>query len=268
MQMLFCDSFLGSSLTLFGQASQPPAERGFVPGKSYALSDIESINVTNGNLVLQIPLGSLPPGQAGMTADIKLIYNSMLYDLQVDITEIMGEPFTTETLIASDHGGWRYGFEYQLDPERRPLLELNPGPVDCLDQLYQKSEKLTLILPDRSRHDLNLHGFTDLVGDQYFDIDPNSGFWACPPPPGAQNPIPSPLNYYTTDGSFILVQHDYVTDTDIIFFLTASELSRQTPARSIPMTRIHHLRPSRSLTATTTSSRSGSMLHRWPTPTM
>src|SRR5262245_3406983 len=55
-------------------------KRGFNPGGSYALSDIESINTSNGNLSFRVPLGSLPAGRAGLATSLGLVYNSKLYD--------------------------------------------------------------------------------------------------------------------------------------------------------------------------------------------
>src|SRR5580698_5341586 len=43
---------------------------GFVPTGSYAVSDLESINMSTGNVVLRIPIVSLPPGRAGLSAGL------------------------------------------------------------------------------------------------------------------------------------------------------------------------------------------------------
>src|SRR5881396_597971 len=40
-------------------------QRGFFAAGSYALSDLETINTANGNVMFRIPLVSLPPGRAG-----------------------------------------------------------------------------------------------------------------------------------------------------------------------------------------------------------
>src|SRR5436853_480521 len=64
-----------------GKAQQVKTpERGFVPAGSYALSDIESISTTGGNLSYSIPLAKLPAGRAGSSAGVSLVYNSKLYD--------------------------------------------------------------------------------------------------------------------------------------------------------------------------------------------
>jgi len=60
-------------------AQESAPKRGFQPGNSYALGDIETINTTNGNLMIHFPLASLPVGRGGLTAGINLIYNSKLY---------------------------------------------------------------------------------------------------------------------------------------------------------------------------------------------
>ena len=61
-----------------GQGSTPA--RGFQPGGSYALSDIETINTNNGNLILNVALGKLAPGRGGLSGQLNLHYDSKLYD--------------------------------------------------------------------------------------------------------------------------------------------------------------------------------------------
>ena len=77
----FCIGFI---LILFlpglvlGQGSTP--SRGFQPGGSYALSDIETVNTSNGNLMLNLALGKLAPGRGGISGQLILHYDSKLYD--------------------------------------------------------------------------------------------------------------------------------------------------------------------------------------------
>ena len=52
------------------------AKRGFHPANSYALGDIETIGTISGNLMLHIPLASLPAGRNGLTASLQLNYRS------------------------------------------------------------------------------------------------------------------------------------------------------------------------------------------------
>ncbi len=46
------------------EGTQP--KRGFHPAGSYALGDLETISTTNGNLMLHIPMASLPAGRDGV----------------------------------------------------------------------------------------------------------------------------------------------------------------------------------------------------------
>src|SRR6185369_5544248 len=97
------------------QAQNPvQPKRGFYPAGSYALSDIESINTTNGNVILKIPLASLPAGRGGSAAGVGLYYNSKPYEtFSYQEGRFEDGSFSTE-LRASDAGGWRYGFRYDL----------------------------------------------------------------------------------------------------------------------------------------------------------
>src|SRR5262245_9989222 len=74
-----------------GQTGNRAPERGFHAGGSYALSDIETISRSSGDLSLSIPLGSLPAGRGGLSASLKLLYSSKLWDTAegVDNTNII-----------------------------------------------------------------------------------------------------------------------------------------------------------------------------------
>src|SRR2546430_4517366 len=67
--------------TSFGQSAAARPDRGVMPAGAYAVSDIENISLTNGNVNLGIPLASLPPvagGKLGLT--LRAEYNSKLWD--------------------------------------------------------------------------------------------------------------------------------------------------------------------------------------------
>src|SRR5258707_12914536 len=76
---IFLFALLSCNLALINAQETGP-KRGFQPGGSYALSDIETISTTNGNLMMQFTLPSLPVGRNGLTAGINLIYNSTIYN--------------------------------------------------------------------------------------------------------------------------------------------------------------------------------------------
>src|SRR5215204_1362524 len=99
-----------------GQSSTP--QRGFHPGGSYVMSDIETVNtnLNQGNLMLRFPLAKLPPGRNALTAAISLRYDSKLYDSHTEYYDdyeygTPPNPVRVErnVLIPSDGGGWHYG---------------------------------------------------------------------------------------------------------------------------------------------------------------
>jgi hypothetical protein len=99
---------------IHAQTDQTP-QRGFHPAGSYAISDVETINTSNGNMILNVPLASLPQGRGSHPgAALKLLYNSKLLDSRPEIHSDPLDPsnpstnYTYNVLQASDKGGWRY----------------------------------------------------------------------------------------------------------------------------------------------------------------
>src|SRR5712691_13478371 len=90
LSLFLCALLSWNVMTGSGQETAP--KRGFQAGGSYALSDIESINTTNGNLMMHFPLASLPVGRGGLTAGINLIYNSKLYNSHTSWFRDYGRP--------------------------------------------------------------------------------------------------------------------------------------------------------------------------------
>jgi hypothetical protein len=130
-------------------------KRGFQPGNSFAVGDFETINTTNGNLMLRFRLGALPAGRNGLTAGINLHYNSKLYDSEVqwfaenEGCEVVGEPpdammvcpyCQKRVLTESPEGGWHFGTTYWLKlidrhdqyanvpPDKQPQCSLSGVP--------------------------------------------------------------------------------------------------------------------------------------------
>src|SRR5438445_11066088 len=60
----------------YGFDTKPP--RGFMPTADQLTSPIDSIDVVNGKLHMQVPLASLPRGRAGSGFDVDLVYDSHL----------------------------------------------------------------------------------------------------------------------------------------------------------------------------------------------
>lgn len=112
-----------------GLAQDASNRRGFQPGNSFAIGDFETINTTNGNLMLKFPLAGLPAGRNGLSAGINLYYNSKLMDSELNYfpkeneeCEMVGtEPailvcpyYQKLVLRDSEQGGWQFGTGYRL----------------------------------------------------------------------------------------------------------------------------------------------------------
>jgi hypothetical protein len=198
-----------------GQGSTP--NRGFQPGGSYALSDIESINTTNGNLMLNLALGKLAPGRGGLSGQLNLHYDSKLYDSHTVYYQdwahpIFGEPQTViqNMLVTSDQGGWHYGIGYEI----QLIDRLTQYPYEIMPQYPDPATlyhyKVKVAFPDGS-----LHEFMPRIGSQfdegYSDFRPDgyrtqfNGSYTTDVPY-----LTNTLTYYTFDGTYtrLEVQHD------------------------------------------------------------
>ncbi len=61
----------------------PDTQHGFPPNATFATSGIDIVNLFNGNLVINIPLGPDYPVGAGFTSQLHLIYNSQIWSTQM-----------------------------------------------------------------------------------------------------------------------------------------------------------------------------------------
>ncbi|MBX3279138.1 MAG: hypothetical protein KF868_14130, partial [Acidobacteria bacterium] len=111
--VLFC-----LSLPVSAQSAAARPERGISPANSYAVSNIENVSLTNGNVNLSIPLANLPPMSGGkLSWMLRAIYNSKPWD--TIRSEIQPDPmdpykYTVSHLQLSGAGGWRLGARYEL----------------------------------------------------------------------------------------------------------------------------------------------------------
>ncbi|MGB7069747.1 MAG: hypothetical protein WBD22_09655 [Pyrinomonadaceae bacterium] len=192
-------------------------QRGFQPGSSYSMSDIESINTTNGNLVLNIPLAVLPAGRGGMRRSVSLTYNSKLYDTSVEELLDHSNQMTDQNMLDdSPDGGWKYTFStYRVDVKSR--FDTAP-PIPCDGSAGQISKNIYMLkvlmnMPDGSAREFRPTGRTDLYNDGYFDISP-SGYQmrGCNGSPSLATS--SPMVYYSTDGSYSKLVFEHVAGAD------------------------------------------------------
>lgn len=196
----------GDCVARQGQGVTSPA-RGFQPAGSYALSDIETISTKNGNLMLHIPLVTLPAGRGGSGAGIGLYYNSKLYEAySTSAFDHDGNNTIVQALRQSPEGGWRYGLRYSLtlynlNEYRLQGFTCNSDPG--INYIY----KLQVNFPDGSSHVLHRGGQAEYGG--YSRNRPDGWIYDCL----TNNNSPAvtgPMVYYSTDGSYLrlVVEHD------------------------------------------------------------
>ncbi|HEU4932648.1 MAG TPA: HNH/ENDO VII family nuclease [Pyrinomonadaceae bacterium] len=180
-------------MTGLGQEKNP--QRGFQPGNAYSISDIESISNTNGNLILNFPLGNLPPGRGGVSGGLSLRYNSKLFDTDVaEIVDNTGQLSLQTHLIRSQNAGWdfvnplsyRVEFISRLNVEGPQVCDPVNGGLNNARCVY--IWKVRVVYPDGAEREFRPVGQNDLLGDGYFNVNPNT--------------LTSPLSYISSDGTY------------------------------------------------------------------
>jgi RHS repeat-associated protein len=145
MRILLAAVVLGSAIYGHAEDRVISPSLGFQPAHSYALADIESIDKATGSLALHIPLAQLPPGPAGFTAGLTLVYNNKYWEIEPwDGLFEMKESFS---------GGWRLSMLPSLDVE----YVLSKGELDpCGYYPYSELFRMRLTDPDGGRSTLLL----------------------------------------------------------------------------------------------------------------
>jgi RHS repeat-associated protein len=190
-----------AAVTARAQNPKQP-QRGFYPAGSYALSDVETINTTNGNVIFRIPLVSLPPGRGGLSAGVGLYYNSKIWEtFSYEDGRFEDGSYSTE-LRASDSGGWRYGFKYNVQLVHR-YQENQPAHVNCIfnNPADTYVYKVKMKFPDGSEHVFRPSGYTDSQGDNFFRMRPDGWMATCGQPDS--HVVSTGMTYYSADGTFM-----------------------------------------------------------------
>src|ERR1051325_5561743 len=156
-----CLSIIFTAATATGQTQDQDPKTGTYAGASFASSQIESVNITNGNLMVDLPLVSLPAGRNGLSAGVRLTYNSKLWTTETEqfpdcVNHLVNQTF----LLESNEGGWRYNFRYE------PELLSNP----------QGKNKLQFRFPDGSTHLLMPLGSTGDPSGNYSNQPSNQTY--------------------------------------------------------------------------------------------
>ena len=115
--LFFLTLLIISAATAFGQNAAARPDRGLVTSGAYAVSDIENISLSNGNVGVSIPLAGLPPIAGGkLSYTVKATYNSKLSNVvryQQDYSDDTDwSPYTVSA--PQQAGGWVVGGGYRI----------------------------------------------------------------------------------------------------------------------------------------------------------
>jgi RHS repeat-associated protein len=207
--------------------SQPAAnpKLGVANGATYSVSDIENINLTNGNLILNLPLAGLPRGRGEVAQSLSLRYNSKLYETGLDeMQDISGQISLQRRLMPNNDSGWAFvnSSSYNLNVTTRDAEDRN----SCTPQTVAKKAyiwKVEMIMPDGSKTLFRPAGSTDYFSDDYYDKSPNGFKWTSSitqpwlsPTYDCSLTVASvtndPMTYYSTDGSYLKLVIDNDTN--------------------------------------------------------
>lgn len=209
----------------FAQARQPA--KGFQFGNSYAAGSFDAVNVSNGNVVINLPLASLPAGRGTSPgAGVTLQYNSKLWDAkQTNFSNHLqqggGDPnntsgnyfYSSNKLQLSDRAGWKVLYYYNLiETNRIDVASPDPCNGGSIDE-YNARWKLEMEFPDGSvRQFIPVYGAGTKTKDGYYNISRNGvsyGFATqtnpanglCYVTGGTTQITTGGMTYMTTDGS-------------------------------------------------------------------
>lgn len=192
-------------------------DRGIRNGTPYSISDIENINLANGNLNINIPLATLPAGRGGLASGISLVYNSKLYENGIEelTDELQGGTSFQNTAANSDDGGWQIvsSIGYTLKEENIDKQ------IPCGSLWYQNAYryKVFIIYPDGSKKQFRPTGYGNQpfqgIGDikDYYNVNSagtvyaynstnSGGTYSCGI--SSYQATTGPMVYYSTDGSY------------------------------------------------------------------
>ncbi len=188
--------------------------RGIMPNSEQLSGPLDNIDPVTGKLHIQIPLASLPAGNAGSGFDLTMTYDSHFYDMGVG--EI-GPDWLTQTVTPTlAGGGWSYNFKnYRVELETRhiPNWEIGCG-TDTQSLLeHERIYRYRISLPDGSQHILHLLGYGGEKNDGYWgdgfyavDMAGVRSYCASQHPTRYSANATGTLTYYTSDGSYLRFQ--------------------------------------------------------------
>lgn len=195
-------------------------ERGFSPQQVYQLNGLDNVNLFNGNLNVTIPIGPSYPVGGGFSYQLKLVYNSQIWDFEYDYA------CTITMLRQGAVEAWFW------DNDNLHLEVIKQGPSDIEDECF------TVAIPNRKSNAGT--GWTLGFGQLYPPNTPETPVevraalhgagavndlpaWVYVSPAGSEHTFfgslhgedadPSGQIFYTRDGSFLRLAVDQQAST-------------------------------------------------------
>ncbi len=198
-------------------------KRGTNPGGAYAISDIENISLSNGNLMFNIPLAQLPASRGAMSTGVSLVYNGKLWDTVTEYVDnpngVLGGNYPYTIVQTGNGGGWSLASGYWVEVKTKPNQYTTsgpcgpyqygdpdgpPAPVGYVEPDGYYRFKVIVHFPDGSTHEMTPYGFSFPNGvgtDGWSNVYGSGvtvscqGFNGLEYGPGA--------TFYSTDGSYL-----------------------------------------------------------------
>lgn len=231
--LAICLLTLTFTIPLFAQ--EGASDVGAKLGSSYSVGEFDTVNTSNGNLMMSFPLAKLPAGRGQAAAGIGLYYNSKLYRTRT--TRYVDERYECNwpefgwdsctyyyktTLEEDPLGGWRYGSQYTLEPENRLNSYDTVNPPACRDypnipnSLWEPMtyiHKLRIRAPDGSTHEMIPVGETQApnLSDGFYRKRYDGVVEDCE---GNPYRTYAGLTYYSDDGSNLRLTFSSDSDWD------------------------------------------------------
>jgi hypothetical protein len=101
-----------------GFVQHPNLDRGFAPEKVYSVGEVDQVGLFNGNLTLQVPIGSFAVG-GELSYDLTLRYNSKVWDWQEALIQGSTRPQAKAAWDTNAGLGWQIHFGKLIRPSSR-----------------------------------------------------------------------------------------------------------------------------------------------------
>src|SRR5512142_2313352 len=105
----------------------PNIERGTGSGKRYDFNSIDTVNVFNGNLIIQIPIGGRLPVSSNLSYSLTLVYNSKVWEHERATDYSTDPPSPSSRTIPNRRSnaglGWELSLGRLIDPQETDVLD-------------------------------------------------------------------------------------------------------------------------------------------------